>query len=614
MPVHWYYQNEGGSVGPISVAELSYLINRGTINGRTLVRRGENGEWLALDKTADLPGTAGELGNADGSAPEIAEWFFNLKGQRKQGPVAWSVLKAMIVGGELQTDDLVWKPGMALWVPASQARGLVEKSSAITDGQPRFQDRPGSRVRPAVAAMIAMVILTAGVVGWKWVHTGLSDLADGGPKRAPGANEMTGAKGRRGDRAVEQVLEDARSAVRVEQLERAARLLEQYLASPLAVQADAAKVLLREIKLAGSIREAARLAQNLPDEALRDYLQNGADTLVAAIETPELRPIYQRTLLQAFRQENNRRQMIPRGAIAQNPNPIEAAPVAKDDEPDRPGDVERQGPEGQPGPGILGPAGPAEREPGENPDPKDNHVRRPLRPGLIAADLDYVLAEPGEFAGNALILNGLFKIGTKISEVKGPDGQVLGWSLPVARNDDSTVCSPEGKVSRHDAYLLLDDRLATFLDHVFNKLRLRPTIKPLYKCILTVTVRRLLVDGKPRPVVVISSMEVLGGCNYVRVARHEYSQAFRTLTVTADEADVDFGDGDLWVERLGGEENFVKPIRRKFRDMQRRAITDRDMAVIDRLLQRELVNVVNTASAINQIVAMEGLRRMRILP
>ena len=62
-------------------------------------------------------------------------------------------------------------------------------------------------------------------------------------------------------------------------------------------------------------------------------------------------------------------------------------------------------------------------------------------------------------------------------------------------------------------------------------------------------------------------------------------QAFRTLTVSADEADVDFGDGDLWVERLGGEENFVQPIRRKFREMQRRAITDRDSAVIDSILQ-----------------------------
>ena len=48
--------------------------------------------------------------------------------------------------------------------------------------------------------------------------------------------------------------------------------------------------------------------------------------------------------------------------------------------------------------------------------------------------------------------------------------------------------------------------------------------------------------------------------------------------------------------------------------MQRRAITNRDSAILDSIIQRELVKVVNTASAINQIVAMEGLRRMRIWP
>ncbi len=185
-------------------------------------------------------------------------------------------------------------------------------------------------------------------------------------------------------------------------------------------------------------------------------------------------------------------------------------------------------------------------------------------------------------------MNGLFKIGTKISEVKGPDGQVLGWSLPVAPTMTAPSARATGRSDGRTSYLLLDDRLATFLDRVFNKLGLRPTIKPSYKCILTVTTRRLLVNGAPTPVVVISSMEVLGGCNYLSVARHQYSQAFRTLTVTPDEANVDFGDGDLWVERLGGEENFVQPIRRKFREMQRRAITNRDSAMIDSILQREL--------------------------
>jgi hypothetical protein len=65
---------------------------------------------------------------------------------------------------------------------------------------------------------------------------------------------------------------------------------------------------------------------------------------------------------------------------------------------------------------------------------------------------------------------------------------------------------------------------------------------------------------------------------------------------------------------LGGEEDFVQPIRRKFREMQRRAVTNRASAVLDSVLQRELSKIVATAAAINHIVAMEGLRRMRIWP
>ncbi len=236
------------------------------------------------------------------------------------------------------------------------------------------------------------------------------------------------------------------------------------------------------------------------------------------------------------------------------------------------------------------------------------------RPGQAHADLDDLLAKPGEFAGRDVVLNGLFKIGTKLSEVRGPDRQVLGWALPVARNDDSIVCSTDGKIARQNAFLLLDDRLAACLNRVFEKLGLRWTIKPSYKSILTVTSRRLLVNGVPAPVVVISSMEVLGGCNYLSVARHQYSQAFRTLAVSPDVADVDFGDGDLWVQLLGGEENFVQPIRRKFRAMQRRAVTNRDSVVIETILRRELATVVSTSNAINHIAALQGLNRRRIWP
>ena len=564
MSVQWYYRTGAGDVGPISGAEFKYLIDKGTIGASTLVRAGDDGSWVAANKVWGLPIATPGGRDRDGAADQVPEWHFSLKGQTKQGPVSLIALKAMVVDGHLQFDDLVWKPGMALWVPAGQVSGLIDKpvGEAITDpsrwSSVWFSGRPA--VRRASLAAVVLLVLLAAVGAWKWAAMGTSKRSATGAGDSPHASDKYGpVKDKLG--GVEPLLAEARTAVRLQQFERAIRTLNQYLASPQARQVDAAKVLLREITLATSASEAARVASNLDDGPLRNYLQNGVDALVSALATPDLRPIYEQTLLRAFRQENNRRQMIPRVAIAQ---PHARAGRSRSNRSRRRCGAQRAAaarlpePAEQPKVSILGPAGLARKAPGGNADLPNDNLERLRRPGPVPADVDDVVAKPGEFVGGTLVLNGLFKIGTKITEVKGPDGQVLGWSLPVARDDDTAVCSVDGKVSRQDAYLLLDDRLATFLAHVFRKLRLKPTIKPTYKCILTVTIRRLLVNGSPTPVVVISSMEVLGGCDYLASPGIEYAEAFRTLKVTPDEADVDFGDGDLWVNRLGGEENFVQ--------------------------------------------------------
>ena len=133
-------------------------------------------------------------------------------------------------------------------------------------------------------------------------------------------------------------------------------VLDQYLASPLAKQAEEAKRLLREIKTCDiDVSEAARRGQEPGGRAAHGLSPRGRGALVAAIDTPELRPIYERTLLQAFRQENNRRQMIPKRVIAQNPNPAEADQIDKDQQAaPEPAAAE---PEGIPNPklSVLGP-------------------------------------------------------------------------------------------------------------------------------------------------------------------------------------------------------------------------------------------------------------------
>ena len=64
MPVQWYYQNQEGVIGPVTVAELKYLINAGTLGVSTLVRRGDDGPWLAAQSFESLLGTSGQTANA----------------------------------------------------------------------------------------------------------------------------------------------------------------------------------------------------------------------------------------------------------------------------------------------------------------------------------------------------------------------------------------------------------------------------------------------------------------------------------------------------------------------------------------------------------------------
>ena len=47
------------------------------------------------------------------------EWYYAKHGE-KQGPVSLATLRSMVVTGEVAQTDLVWKKGMADWVPAGQ--------------------------------------------------------------------------------------------------------------------------------------------------------------------------------------------------------------------------------------------------------------------------------------------------------------------------------------------------------------------------------------------------------------------------------------------------------------------------------------------------------------
>ena len=184
MPVRWYYESEAGIVGPVSAAELKYLIDVGTIGVSTLVRPGEDGPWLGVEKIAGLLAPAGEGTSADHSASQVAEWHFNLKGQNKEGPVPSSVLKAMIAAETLQPDDLVWKPGMALWIPAARVPGLLACPGDRAVQKPGFLSKLSlqarSRAVRAAAAVVVLLGLFTGAFAWRWAQSKSKDRLDTG--------------------------------------------------------------------------------------------------------------------------------------------------------------------------------------------------------------------------------------------------------------------------------------------------------------------------------------------------------------------------------------------------------------------------------------------------
>jgi hypothetical protein len=65
----------------------------------------------------------------EGAAGAEPDWFYARASQR-YGPVALQELKAFLMAGTLQIDDLVWTAGMADWVPAREVPGMFPGSTA----------------------------------------------------------------------------------------------------------------------------------------------------------------------------------------------------------------------------------------------------------------------------------------------------------------------------------------------------------------------------------------------------------------------------------------------------------------------------------------------------
>ena len=73
------------------------------------------------------------------------EWYYAKHGE-KQGPVSLATLRSMVVTGEVAQTDLVWKKGMADWVPAGQV-GEISGADSDPPATPNTPVTTATRMR-----------------------------------------------------------------------------------------------------------------------------------------------------------------------------------------------------------------------------------------------------------------------------------------------------------------------------------------------------------------------------------------------------------------------------------------------------------------------------------
>jgi len=231
--------------------------------------------------------------------------------------------------------------------------------------------------------------------------------------------------------------------------------------------------------------------------------------------------------------------------------------------------------------------------------------------------LEAVLDEPGKFRGKPITTDGLYTIGTRTLSVKDADGKPIGRSIQVTRTDGATVSSGESKAMGRDAYLLLQEGFIPTLESVLLKLKFQIRIQAEHRSILTVAVRSTSLERTNTPIVEIVGMEILGSLDMMKIVEGQYDKAFSTVRITRGNAKVGHGQGDTWVELMGGEEKFVLPVRQQVMALQRRMRNLRDTAMLDRYLQEELTRTMMLADIAQQqqqarmFTAMMG---RRVLP
>jgi tetratricopeptide (TPR) repeat protein len=132
-PERWYYTQQGQRKGPVSAGELDQLVTSGQLQPTDLVWKKGMAQWVQVGQ---FPGEVTEHKAAE-------PWYYASASQRF-GPVSRDEIERLLLEGQLQGDDLVWKKGMSNWVQVG-ASGLGLPAAAAVSSTPvrqPAQDQP----------------------------------------------------------------------------------------------------------------------------------------------------------------------------------------------------------------------------------------------------------------------------------------------------------------------------------------------------------------------------------------------------------------------------------------------------------------------------------------
>lgn len=390
----------------------------------------------------------------------------------------------------------------------------------------------------------------------------------------------------------EGVLTDAEAAIRSSQWPAALERIDRYLANPQASETVRASTIRLQLLAATSDMEADLIARSLSDQELEENLKQEARPLATKVEIQELATAYRDNMLRALRRENSRRQEISHEKLARESRPASLSWGKR-----RPGQPADRHLAEASVPNHDRPIPPAPRP---EQTPSLGHSANgtvPFENQSGKVTIDDVFSAPEKYDRKMFVLDGVFRIGTRVERVKYQEGQPMGFSLPLARDDGRTLCAGDGKIVKSDMMLLVDISVVSRLERMFRELRILPSPRPLHRSIVGVRMETLTDNNQTTRALVINSLEILGAINFRNVVSGNSSQAFRVIEITPSLARMSYGDGREWVERLGGEEKFVGAVRRKFKEIQRHLAANSRQAQFDQVFQKEMTASMKMAEA-----------------